>query len=167
MKIKLDNKPTNYTLKKLSPIFDKHNIVTRVGMSSFFHTIKTRASENVNFGSIPSLTFWKLDDVIWQGLIWLVFKIAVAGSTTSNDVKIRFHSPWKNTAVATIMHQVFFRQKRAPAKCIFNFIKRSLLLPHLELFCRPIKLAKKCWLLPRCKWAFIWETNWCSYFWHQ
>ena len=57
MKIKLDDKPTNYTLKKLSPIFDKHNMVTRSGMSSFFHTIKTRASENVDFGSIPSLTF--------------------------------------------------------------------------------------------------------------
>ena len=36
MKIKLDDKLTNYTLKKLSPIFDKHNMVTRGGMSSFF-----------------------------------------------------------------------------------------------------------------------------------
>ena len=57
VKIKLDDELTNYTLKKLSPIFDKHNMVTRSGMSSFFHTIKTRASENVDFGSIPSLTF--------------------------------------------------------------------------------------------------------------
>ena len=40
VKIKLDDELTNYTLKKLSPIFDKHNMVTRGGMSLFFHSMR-------------------------------------------------------------------------------------------------------------------------------
>lgn len=44
VKIKLDDELTNYTLKKLSPIFDEHYMITRAGMSSFFHEIKSWAS---------------------------------------------------------------------------------------------------------------------------
>ena len=57
MKIKLDDKPTNYTLKKLSPIFDKHNMVTRGRMNSFLHTVKAWAIYHVDFSPIPPLTF--------------------------------------------------------------------------------------------------------------